>query len=127
MQLPPQHGAAAGCWKEKKPIRQLSGLQTGEGGDAEKEVTEDTQDYNDNLNTPCMSFMAALLPQHEQQTTGQSVQACNVNSLPLDEMLKVVVTVVQQIMTEFNGAMLEEATIVAITRIILNLMEQNGH
>jgi hypothetical protein len=38
-------------------------------------------------------------------------------------MLKVVVTVVQQIMTEFNGAVLEGA----ITKIVLILMEQNGH
>jgi hypothetical protein len=42
-------------------------------------------------------------------------------------MLKVEVTVVQQIMTEFNAAMLEEAKIVAITKIVLNLVEQNGH
>jgi hypothetical protein len=41
-------------------------------------------------------------------------------------MLKVVVTVVQQIMTEFNEAVLEEAKILAITKIVLNLMEQNG-
>jgi hypothetical protein len=41
---------------------------------------------------------AALL-QHEQQTTGQLVWAPNVNSLPLDKMLKVVVMVVPQIMT----------------------------
>jgi hypothetical protein len=46
------------------------------------------------------------LPQHEQQTTGESVQATNVNSLPLDKMLEVVITVIQQIMKEFNGAML---------------------
>jgi hypothetical protein len=42
-------------------------------------------------------------------------------------MLRVAVMVVQQIMTEFNGAMLEDAKIVAITKIVLNLMEQNGH
>jgi hypothetical protein len=40
-------------------------------------------------------------------------------------MLKVV-TVVQQIMTESNGAVLEEDKILAITKIVLNLMEQNG-
>jgi hypothetical protein len=34
-------------------------------------------------------------------------------------MFKVAVTVVQQIMTEFNGAVLEEAKIVAITKIVL--------
>jgi hypothetical protein len=99
-----------------------------------------------NLTTPGMSFAAALrsiteeeqqpqthqeavavpttmeprvpvaLLQHEQQTTGQSVRAPNVNSLPLDKVLKVVVTVVQQIMTGFNGAVLEEGKIVAITK-----------
>jgi hypothetical protein len=35
------------------------------------------------------------LPQHEWQKTGQSVQAPNVHSLPLDKMFKVVVTVLQ--------------------------------
>jgi hypothetical protein len=44
-------------------------------------------------------------------------------------MLKVleVVTVVQQIMTESNGGVLEEAKILTITKIVLNLMEQSGH
>jgi hypothetical protein len=69
----------------------------------------------------------AALPQHEQQTTGQSILAPNVNSLPPDKMLKVVVTVVQQIMTKFNRAVLEEAKTVAITNISLNNMEQNDH
>jgi hypothetical protein len=53
-------------------------------------------------------------------------------------MLKVEVTVVQQIMTESNGAVLEEALaesncavleetkILAITKVVSNLMEQNG-
>jgi hypothetical protein len=61
-----------------------------------------------------------------QQETGQSVWAPNVNSQPLDNMLRVV-TVVQQIMTEFNGAVSEEDKIVVITKIVLNLMKQNGH
>jgi hypothetical protein len=65
------------------------------------------------------------LPQQEQQKAGQSVQAPNVNSLSLDKMLKVV-TVVQQITTESNGVVLEEAKILANTKIVLNLMEQNG-
>jgi hypothetical protein len=42
-------------------------------------------------------------------------------------MLKVVVMVVEQIMTEFNGTVLEEVKIVAITKIVLDLMEQNSH
>jgi hypothetical protein len=66
------------------------------------------------------------LPQQEQQKVGQSIRAQNVNSLSLDKMLKVVVTLVQQIMTESNGAVLEGAKILAITKIVLNPMEQNG-
>jgi hypothetical protein len=42
-------------------------------------------------------------------------------------MLNVVVTVVQQIMTELKGVVLEDTKIVAIKKIVLNLMEQNGH
>jgi hypothetical protein len=36
-------------------------------------------------------------------------------------------TVVQQIMTEFNGAVSEEDKFVAIANIVLNLTKQNGH
>jgi hypothetical protein len=61
-----------------------------------------------------------------QQTTGQSVQAPLLNSQSLDNMLRVV-TSVQQIMTEVNGAMSEEEKIVAITKIVLKLMNKNGH
>jgi hypothetical protein len=38
-----------------------------------------------------------------------------------------VITVVQQIMTAFSGAVSEEEKIVAITKIVLKLMNQNGH
>jgi hypothetical protein len=38
-----------------------------------------------------------------------------------------VVTAVQQFMTDFNGAVSEEDKIVAITKIVLNLMKQDGH
>jgi hypothetical protein len=65
--------------------------------------------------------------QNEQQKAGQSVRAPNINSLSLEKMLKVVVTVVQQTMAESNGAVLEEAKILAITKIVLNIMEQSGH
>jgi hypothetical protein len=100
--------------------------------------------FSSNLTTPGMSFAASLrgkteeqqqpqtqkvagpatmeprasvaLPQQEQQKADQSVRAPNVNSLSLDKMLKVVVTVVQQIMIESNGAVLEEGKILAITK-----------
>jgi hypothetical protein len=61
-----------------------------------------------------------------QQPTGQSAQTSNVNSLPLDNMLRAI-TVVQQIMTELSGAVSKQDQIMAITKIVLNLMEQNGH
>jgi hypothetical protein len=41
-------------------------------------------------------------------------------------MLRAVIAVVQHFMTECNGAVLDEAKIVAITKLILNLMEQIG-
>jgi hypothetical protein len=60
-----------------------------------------------------------------QKDAGQSVPATNVNSQPLDNMLRVV-TVVQQITTQFNGALSDEDKIVAITEIVLNLLKPNG-
>jgi hypothetical protein len=69
----------------------------------------------------------AALPQNEQQKAGQSVGAPHINSLSVDIMLKVVVTVVQQTMTETNGAVLDEDRILEITKIVLNLIQQNGH
>jgi hypothetical protein len=61
-----------------------------------------------------------------QQTTGQSVQAPHVSSQPFDNMLKVV-TVVQQIMTEVSDALSEEDKTVVTIKILLKLMNQNGH
>jgi hypothetical protein len=109
--------------------------------------------FSSNIITPGVSFAAALRgsgdqqqqPQANQvpvaptpttgrqniraptlQQTGQSVQAPLLNSQPVDNMLKVV-TVVQQIMTEVSGAQSQEEQIVAITKIVLKLMNQNGH
>jgi hypothetical protein len=62
----------------------------------------------------------------DPQQSGQSVRAHNVNSKPLDNILRVV-TAVQQIMREFSGDVSEEDKIVIITKILLNLMKQNGH
>ena len=58
-------------------------------------------------------------------SSGQSVQANTINN-SLNDMFKVA-TIVQQIMTELNGAVTEEQKIVAITKIVLNLMKENGH
>jgi hypothetical protein len=58
------------------------------------------------------------------QKAGLSAPAQIINSLPLDNMVRVV-TVVQQFMTEYNGAVSKEAKIQAISKIVLTLLEQN--
>jgi hypothetical protein len=61
-----------------------------------------------------------------RQMSGQSVRAPSVNNQPIVDMLTVV-TIVQQIMTEFRGAVSEQDKLLAITKIVINLMNQNGH
>jgi hypothetical protein len=67
------------------------------------------------------------LSQNEQQATSQLIWVPNVNNFSLDKMLKIVLTVVLRVMTECNGAVSQEDKIQAITNIVLNLTEQNGH
>jgi hypothetical protein len=57
------------------------------------------------------------------QQAGQSAPAQIVNSSPRDNMVRVV-TVVQQFMTEYNGAVSKEAKIQAISKIVLTLLEK---
>jgi hypothetical protein len=105
-------------------------------GDFEFRSTRNgTRGSTDQQRPQARQVPAAGQPRPEKQSvltpapphkTGQSVQTPHVNSKTLDNMLRVV-TVVQQIMTEFNGAVSEEDKIVAITKIVLNLMKQNGH
>jgi hypothetical protein len=64
--------------------------------------------------------------QSHTQKTCQSVQAPSVSNFSLDDMFKVA-NVVQQIMTQLNGALTEEDKIMVITKIVLSLMKQNGH
>jgi hypothetical protein len=63
--------------------------------------------------------------QHQQQETGQSIRDPNVNTLPLDIMFRVA-TVVQQIMTEFCGAVSEEDQRADITITVLKLTNQTA-
>jgi hypothetical protein len=77
--LPIQHAATVGWRKEKTPSCQLSGLQTCEGGDAEKEFAEDTQDYNRkgvlfNLTPTGVPFAAALRGKAKEQQQPQTHQ-----------------------------------------------------
>jgi hypothetical protein len=63
---------------------------------------------------------------HNQQIPSQSLQAPNANSSSLNDMFKVVATILQQIMTELSGSESEEDRIVAMTNIVFKLMKQNG-
>jgi hypothetical protein len=73
------------------------------------------------------SVAQACTPSLEaQQTSTKSVQAPNANSLFPNDMFKAVATAFQQIMTELNGAESEEVRIMAITKVVLKLMKQNG-
>jgi hypothetical protein len=56
------------------------------------------------------------------QEAGQSAPAQIVNSLPLDNMVRVV-SVVQQFMTQYNDAVSKEAKIQTISKIVLTLLE----
>jgi hypothetical protein len=66
--------------------------------------------------------MTAPLITPRTQVTGQSVQASSLTTSSLDDMFKVA-AIVQQIMTELNGAVSEESKII---KTVLNLMKQNG-
>jgi hypothetical protein len=66
------------------------------------------------------------LHQHEQHA-GQSVGAPNINSLPIDISMQRIVIVVEQFMTKFNAAVLEEEKIVALTKIVLNVVKKSDH
>jgi hypothetical protein len=59
----------------------------------------------------------------KQQLTGHSLPAPIVNPDTLD-MLRALT--VEQQMTEFKGAVSEEAMIFTITKIVINLMKENG-
>jgi hypothetical protein len=60
----------------------------------------------------------------KQQVSSQSVQAPKANSSSLNDMFTVVATIIQQIMTELNGAESEESRIIAITKIVLKFKKK---
>jgi hypothetical protein len=64
-------------------------------------------------------------PKTKQQEPGQSVLAPSVNSEPLDNMFRTV-TVVKEIMAELMADVAEEAKILAITKMLFNLMKKDG-
>jgi hypothetical protein len=63
---------------------------------------------------------------YNQEVPSQSVQAPNANSSSVNDMFKVVALTFQQIMRELSGAKSEEDRIMAITKLVLKLMKQNG-
>jgi hypothetical protein len=107
--------------------------------------------FSSKFTTPTLSFAAALrgnseqkkrphlhqdsvagLINHEtskneqQQERGQPVRDPNVNSFPSDNIQRTS-NAVQQIMTKFENAELEQSRVMAITKLVLYLMNQNGH
>jgi hypothetical protein len=60
----------------------------------------------------------------KEEETGQSVQAPKFNTLHLDNVFRVV-SVLQQIMIELNGAVSKEAKVLAITKTVFNLRKDN--
>jgi hypothetical protein len=66
------------------------------------------------------------LRHNQQQVPSHSVQAPNANSSSVNNMFKVVTVIFQQIMTELNGTKSEEDTIMAVIKIVLKVMKQNG-
>jgi hypothetical protein len=67
-----------------------------------------------------------LPPLEPQPISIKSVQVPNARSSSLNEIFKVVATIFQQLMTELSGTKSEEDRIMAISKIILKLMKQNG-
>jgi hypothetical protein len=61
----------------------------------------------------------------DQPVPRQSLSALNANSSSLN-MFTVVATIFQKIVTELNGTESEQNRIMAITKIVLKLMKQNG-
>jgi hypothetical protein len=77
---------------------------------------------NNTSNHKQRSQSSSYLPQKEFQITGLSVQAPSSSN---NNMLNVV-TVVQQIMAKLTKAVSEEDILKVITKLVLNLMQQNG-
>jgi hypothetical protein len=74
--VPPQRAATVGWREVKTPTSKLSGLQTHEGGDAEKKSqrtprTTSGRDFSSNLRTPGMSFEATLRGKTEERQQPQ--------------------------------------------------------
>jgi hypothetical protein len=129
---------------------QISRLQARQGREAKQRVEKNVQDCSGNGSLPVASAQgdatqqhtataAALsctgLPSHSRRnkcpfpwdTTNkcefQSAQAPDANRSSLNAMFTVVATVLQQIMTELNGA---ETGKVRIMKTALKLMKKNG-
>jgi hypothetical protein len=81
-----------------------------------------THSNSSSLSRPQLHRPALSTLRHNQHVASQSVQARNANSSSLSDMFTLVATIFQQIMRELNGAEAEEDRIMAITKIVLNLV-----
>jgi hypothetical protein len=124
------HSSNYRCWSHAREELQNRSLQRSSN---EGLTARNFPDYV----VPGKSFAAALRskPQQQQQPpvimieTPSPIENQQYNaghSVSLDNMFRAP-TVVQQIMKAFNGAVPEEAQIVAIITIVLYLIENNGH
>jgi hypothetical protein len=145
--IPLQHAETVG-WRKKKHLMTQNFRGCRQAKEEMRKKSQTTPrtttklEFSSNLTTPGMFFAAVLqrqrqthqvaspatmdlkvlaaICQHEQQKCGQSIRASNVNNLSLEEMLNIVVTVVQQIMTDYNGAELEEDKILVIKNCLIS-------
>jgi hypothetical protein len=69
---------------------------------------------------------AAPLRHNQHQVPSQSVQAPNANSSSLNGIFTAVATMFQQIMTELSATEPEAGKIMAITKIVLKPLKQDG-
>jgi hypothetical protein len=86
--------------------------------DTQHQQPQAPQTYGKSVRHPAQQH----LPQQEIQRTGPSVQApSSTNNDTLN-----IATVVQQMIIELSEAVSEKEKILVITKMVLNLMKQNG-
>jgi hypothetical protein len=64
--------------------------------------------------------------QDSNQTSGQSMQAKNINSNAMDDTLAAV-SMMQQLMTDLSGAATEQGKVIVITEVVLRLLKNNDN
>jgi hypothetical protein len=100
------------------------GISFTEALQSKSDQTQQSHPRQDAVTAPATMDQPRVQTSSQWQEAGQSAPAPIVNSLPLDNMVRVV-TVVQQFMTQYNDAVSKEAKIQTISNIVPILLEQN--